>query len=74
MNISSVLLASQIIVSILLVGTILLQSQGSGLGGTWGGGGESYHTKRGVEKTLFAFTIILAVLFFVLSLLTVILS
>jgi protein translocase SecG subunit len=74
MNISSFLLVSQISVSILLVATILLQSQGSGLGGTWGGGGESYHTKRGVEKTLFATTIVLAIAFFVLSLLTVILS
>ncbi len=74
MNLSSVLLSGQIIISLLLIATILLQAQGAGLGSTWGGGGESYHTKRGVEKTLFASTIVLAVLFLIISLLTVILS
>ena len=72
MNFSSVLIVIQIIVSLFLVSTILLQAQGSGLGSTWGGGGESYHTKRGVEKTLFAVTIVLAVLFFGLSLLNIV--
>lgn len=74
MNLSSILLSGQIIISILLIATILLQAQGAGLGSTWGGGGESYHTKRGVEKTLFGATIVLAVLFLVISLLTVVLS
>lgn len=71
MNPSSFLLIGQIIVSVLLIATVLLQAQGAGLGSTWGGGGESYHTKRGIEKTLFAFTIVLAILFFVISLLTI---
>ncbi|PIS13519.1 MAG: preprotein translocase subunit SecG [Candidatus Tagabacteria bacterium CG09_land_8_20_14_0_10_41_14] len=53
----------QIIISVLLVGAILLQQRGSGLGGIFGGGGESYHTKRGFEKILFTSTIILATLF-----------
>jgi len=48
---------------VLLVGAILLQQRGSGLGGIFGGGGESYHTKRGFEKILFTSTIILATLF-----------
>lgn len=74
MNLSSVLLTAQIIISVILIATILLQAQGAGLGSTWGGGGESYHTKRGVERTLFIATIVLAVLFFVISLLTVLFS
>lgn len=59
---------AQIILSILITGAILLQAQGSGLGSTWGGGGETYHTKRGVERIIFAFTIIAIFLFAALSL------
>lgn len=51
------LLVTQIILSVLLTVAILLQSQGSGLGASWGGGGETYHTRRGLEKVLFYFTI-----------------
>ena len=59
----------QIIVSILLIIVILLQNRGAGLGSAFGGtGGGVYLTKRGLEKKLFAATIILAVLFFGLSL------
>lgn len=72
MNLSSTLLTAQIIVSLLLIGSVLLQSQGSGLGSTWGGGGESYHTKRGLERFLFGFTILLIALFGVISILTVV--
>lgn len=64
---TSIILIAQITVSILLIGAVLLQAQGSGLGSTWSGGGESYHTRRGVEKVLFRATIILIVLFFVIS-------
>jgi len=55
---STALLIIQIILSIFLIVAILLQAQGSGLGATWSGGGETYHTRRGVEKTLFYSTII----------------
>ncbi len=58
---------AQIILSVLLITAILLQSQGSGLGSTWGGGGETYHTKRGLEKVVFYFTIVGTVLFALLS-------
>ena len=54
----------QIILGILLGAVILLQRQGSGLSGAFGGGGEFHHTKRGAEKFLFVATIVLAVLFF----------
>jgi len=61
------LLVAQIILSFLLVGAILLQAQGSGISPVLGGGGEHYHTRRGIEKVLFGFTIIGIVLFVVLS-------
>lgn len=62
-----VLLIAQIIVSVFLTGAILLQAQGSGLGTSWGGGGETYHTKRGVERVVFVLTIVGVVIFAALS-------
>lgn len=52
------LLGFQVVLSVLLIAAILLQSQGTGLGSTWSGGGETYHTRRGLEKLVFYFTII----------------
>ncbi len=54
---------STIVVSILLVIGILLQSRSSGLGGIFGGEGNVFRTKRGIEKGIFITTIVLAVLF-----------
>ncbi len=62
----------QIIISIALISSILLQSRGTGLGSAWGGQGKSYHSKRGVEKVLFKATIALATLFIFLSTLALI--
>lgn len=59
---------TQIIISILLVVFILLQAQGTGLGTTWGGGGETYHTRKGVEKIVFIATVTGIILFVFLSL------
>lgn len=59
---------TQIIISILLIIVILLQNRGAGLGSAFGGTGGVYLTKRGLEKKLFTATIVLAVLFFGLSL------
>ncbi len=59
---------AQIVVSILLIIVILLQNRGTGLGSAFGGTGGVYLTKRGLEKKLFIATIVLAVLFFGLSL------
>jgi protein translocase SecG subunit len=71
---NTVLLVAQIILSILITGAILLQAQGSGLGSTWGGGGETYHTRRGLEKVIFIFTIIAVGLFIVLSIVHLVLQ
>jgi len=62
----------QLVIAVLLMLAILLQSKGTGLGGafggTGGGGGGVYLTKRGLEKKLFIATIVLAVIFLLLSL------
>lgn len=55
---------AQIVLSILLVTTILLQQTGAGVGGAMGGGDDSVHyTRRGMEKVLFYLSIIIAILF-----------
>ncbi len=61
----------QIIVSVVLLLAILLQSKGTGLGSAFGGGGEIYRTKRGVEKILYLSTIVLVIIFLLSSLASV---
>ena len=58
----------QLIFAVLLLGAILIQARGTGLGAAFGGGGNVYRTKRGIEKRLHNATIILAILFFGISL------
>jgi len=53
----------QIIIAGVLVAVILMQARGSGLSAAFGGEGNIYRTKRGFEKYLFIFTIIMAVIF-----------
>jgi protein translocase SecG subunit len=64
----------QIILSILLVASILLQQRGSSLGGAFGGDNFSsaFHKRRGAELFLFKFTIGIAVLFVLTALINVI--
>lgn len=61
------LVVLQILISVSMVTTILLQSQGSGISGTFGGSGEFYRSRRSLEKLLVFLTIGLSVLFAVLS-------
>jgi preprotein translocase subunit SecG len=68
-----IILVSQIIISIALTAAILLQAKGTGLGRAFGGGGEFYSSKRGVEKILFRLTILLAFLFLAVSIASAIL-
>ncbi|MDK2949007.1 MAG: preprotein translocase subunit SecG [Patescibacteria group bacterium] len=63
------LLIAQTIVSVLLVILILLQQRGTALGSAFGGGGEVYSTRRGVQKKLMYGTVVLTVAFIVLALL-----
>ena len=62
------LLIANIILSVAIVALILLQGKGAGLGSAWGGGGEFYQTRRGVEKITMRLTYVLIVVFFLLSL------
>jgi len=65
-SISTILPYIQIGLSILLVGAVLLQRSGAGIGGAFGGGDNwnvGFHTRRGFEKVLFNSTIIIGVLF-----------
>lgn len=63
-----VLAAGQLIVSVALTLAILLQSRGSGLGGTFGGDSAVYRSRRGIERRLWQFTIVLIALFALFSL------
>lgn len=61
-----------IITSIALILSVILQSKGAGLGGLTGADTGGFLTaRRGIERTLFWVTIILSVLFFALTILTV---
>lgn len=61
----------QLIVSILLIISILLQNRGSGLGAAFGGDSGGYYAKRGFEKFLLYFSVILTFLFIVLAILNI---
>jgi preprotein translocase subunit SecG len=63
---------AQIIIAVMVIVIILAQARGGGLGGIFGGTGESaFKSRRGVERTLFRFTIILIVVFILISILSV---
>ena len=63
----NVLLLGQIIVSVALMASVLLQSRGAGLGATFGGDSSVYRSRRGIEKRLFQFTVVLTILFVIFS-------
>jgi len=58
---------AQIAVSIILVVLIAVQQRGTALGSAFGGGGEFYSTRRGIQKKLFYATVVCAALFIILS-------
>jgi len=63
-----ILAFGQIIVSIALIVAILLQARGTGLSSTFGGDSAVYRSRRGVERRLWQFTVVLLALFVVFSL------
>ena len=65
-----VLLVVHLLIAIGLIALILLQGSGGGLGSAFGGGGQ-YRSKRGAERIVFVGTIVLAVLFFITSIINV---
>jgi len=68
MNIALILSISQIVIAILMILAVLLQARGTGLGSAFGGEGNIFRTKRGIEKILFYATIVLGILFVGVSL------
>ena len=60
----------QLLISLTLVLVILLQVRETG-SGLFGSAQASYRTRRGLEKSLFQFTIILAVVFLAMSIISV---
>ena len=62
----------QIVSAILLIVVVLMQQKGSGLGAAFGGSGNVYTAKRGLDKVLFRATIFTSIVFFGTSLLLVI--
>ncbi len=65
---------AQLILAVLLIIVVLLQQQGSGLGGAFGGEGNVYRSRRGIERFLFSGTIIIAIAFFGVAIASIILS
>ena len=63
----------QIVVSIGLIVIVIFQASSSSSGSMMGGSSDSpvYHTRRGVERTLFNATIVLAIVFFAVAILNV---
>lgn len=63
-----ILAIGQLLLSIALMAAILLQARGTGLSGTFGGDSAVYRSRRGVERRLWQFTIVLLVLFILFAL------
>lgn len=63
MNISSILEIATIVSAALMSLCILLQARGASLGAGFGSSGELFTTRRGIDKSLYEATIVLAVVF-----------
>lgn len=63
----SLFLVINIILSMLIVVFVLVQGRGGGLGSAWGGGGEQFQTRRGVEKLTLRLTVVCIALFLIVS-------
>ncbi|GAP20123.1 preprotein translocase subunit SecG [Leptolinea tardivitalis] len=64
-----------IIISVTLIVSVILQNKGVGLGGLTGADtGGVFSARRGIEKTLFWITIVLSVVFVILTLVTIVIS
>lgn len=68
MNTNTIFYIVQIVLAVTLITTILLQVKSAGLGSAFGGSDASiYTTRRGLDKVLFQFTIVLSALFLITS-------
>jgi len=65
---------AEIIISLVLVLVLLVQTRGPGFNGTFNSDSSVFRSRRGIEKTLFQLTIILAVVFVIISVLSVVVA
>jgi protein translocase SecG subunit len=65
---------AEVIISVLLIISILLQNRGAGLSGAFGGSFGGYYTKRGFEKFLIAASVVLSGLFIILAIASFVLA
>ncbi len=68
---NQILFYSQIAVSVILIILIAVQQRGAALGAGFGGGGEVYSSRRGMQKKIFYATIVLTALFLILGVLNI---
>ena len=68
----NILFIVQTILAVVLIVAVILQLRGQGFTGTFNDSSSIHRTRRGVEKTLFQFTIGLSVAFMVIAVLTVV--
>lgn len=59
----------QIVVSLILIGLILIQAKGTGLGRTFGSGSGTSFSRRGLEKLIFRLTFVFVFVFITISIL-----
>ena len=69
MQLGTVFQTITLVSAVLMIILILLQSRGASLGAGFGASGELYTTRRGLEKSIFSVTVVVAVVF-VLSILS----
>ncbi len=65
---------AQLLVAIALIVVIMFQLHGGGMGGIFGQSDSVYRTRRGIERSLFILTIVLAVVFVVVAIISVLYS
>ena len=60
---------SQLLIAVAVATSILLQARGTGLSSTFGGESTAYRSRRGLERTLFRMTVVLIVVYVIVSIL-----
>lgn len=65
---------AQLLIAIALIVVIMFQLHGGGMGGIFGQTDSVYRTRRGIERSLFILTIVLAVVFVIVAILSVLYS
>lgn len=68
---NQILFYVQIAISIILIILIAIQERGAALGSSFGGGGEFYSTKRGMQKKIHYATIVAAAVFLLSGILNI---